>query len=192
MEGVPGCRRAWSVGACGGRGRRRQSLRERPAGNGGHPVTATGTGPQPILTPGTTAGMLLPGRSSRWLGRTLRIVNAGPRPFYRAAVASLAITSALAMATAALTRPPGSLPESQRHMIAGALVALCISAVLGTASLWRVAGSGPPLGLTAWWGRGNGPRSGWRSPPGSIPAYCCVLPGEGDVSPAGALRLFSL
>lgn len=75
------------------------------------------------------------GWGSRRLGQTLRAVAAGPRPFYRAAVVSLAVTSVLAAAIAASIRPPVSLPGPQRDMIAGALAALCISAVLGVASL---------------------------------------------------------
>jgi hypothetical protein len=64
------------------------------------------------------------------------------------------VTSVLAMATAALTRPPGPLPGSQRHVIAEALVALCISAVLGVASLVAGGRVRPP----AWLDRVVGPR----------------------------------
>ena len=76
-----------------------------------------------------------PGRAARWLDRTLRIVDEGPRPFYRAALASLAVTSVLAVTMAALIRPPGSLPAAQRYMITGALVALLMSTALAVASL---------------------------------------------------------
>lgn len=75
------------------------------------------------------------GRPAWRLGQLLGIVSAGPRPFYRAAVASLAVTSALAAAIAATVRPAGPLPVPQRDMIAGALAALCLSAALGVASL---------------------------------------------------------
>lgn len=76
-----------------------------------------------------------PGPAARWLDRALRIVNGGPRLFYRAAVVSLAVTSALALTTAALIRPHGQFPVAQRNMIAGALIALCLSAALGLVSL---------------------------------------------------------
>ncbi|MGH3290989.1 MAG: hypothetical protein ACRDP7_04210 [Trebonia sp.] len=65
------------------------------------------------------------------------------------------MTNVLAMATAALTRPPGPLPGSQRHIIAGALVALCVSAVLGVVSL--VAGP-RRAGSPVWLDRVVGPR----------------------------------
>jgi len=90
-------------------------------------------------------GTLPLGRTARWLDRALRAVNAGPRLFYRAAVVSLAVTSALAMTTAALIRPPGQFPVAQRNMMAGALAVLCLSAALGLASL--VAGRSRPV---AW------------------------------------------
>jgi hypothetical protein len=71
------------------------------------------------------------------LDRTLHLVDAGPRPFCRAAVVSLAATSVLAIGVAALVRPQGSLPATQRHLIAGALAALALSAVLGLAPAGR-------------------------------------------------------
>jgi hypothetical protein len=93
-------------------------------------------------------------RAARWLDRALRVVDEGPRPCYRAAMVSLGATSVLAMAVAALVRPPGSLPGAQRHMIAGALVGLGLSAVLGLASL-AAAGRSP---LAAWLDRVVAPR----------------------------------
>lgn len=114
----------------------------------------TTTGPQSTLTPTVPAGMPSPGWAARWLDRALRIVDGGPRPFYRAAIVSLAATSTLAMAVAALTRPPGPLPGSQRHMIAGALVAFCISVVFGMASLVAGGRVRPP----AWLDRAVAPR----------------------------------
>ena len=72
--------------------------------------------------------------AARWLDRTLRIVDGGPRPFYRAAVVSLAVTSVLAMGIAVVIRPQGSLPEAQRLMIAVALAGAGLSAILGLAS----------------------------------------------------------
>jgi hypothetical protein len=117
-------------------------------------LTAAGTGPQPTLTPAVAAGTPPPGRSATWLDLALDIVNEGPRPCYRAAVVSLAVTSVLAMTMAALTRPPGPLPGSQRHMIAGALVALCISATLAIASL----SAGGWFRIPAWLDRVVAPR----------------------------------
>jgi hypothetical protein len=72
--------------------------------------------------------------ANRWLDRTLRIVDEGPRPFYQAAVVSLAVTSVLAMAIAALIRPLGPLPQTQRQMMVAALAGAGLSAVLGLAS----------------------------------------------------------
>jgi hypothetical protein len=83
-------------------------------------LTATGTGPQPTLAPGE-ADAPAPRWPARWLDRALRAVAAGPRPFYRAAVGSLGVTSLLAAAVAEVTKPHGSLPASQRHMIDAAV-----------------------------------------------------------------------
>jgi len=63
------------------------------------------------------------------------LVDAGPLPCYRAALISAAITSLLAMTIAAVIRPAGVIPWSQRATIEGALAALCLSAVLLLASL---------------------------------------------------------
>jgi hypothetical protein len=117
-------------------------------------LTATETGPQPTLTPETAVGTLLPGRAARWLDRTLRIVNEGPRPFYQAAVVSLAVTSLLAMTVALLVRPPGPLSGSQRHIFVGALAAFCISAVFGMPSV----AAGVRVRLPAWLDRVVAPR----------------------------------
>lgn len=69
---------------------------------------------------------------SRSATSALRFVDAGPRPFFLAAVASLAVTCALTVPIAALIRPPsGPLPAPQRDMILAALAGLCLSAVLG-------------------------------------------------------------
>jgi len=87
------------------------------------------------LTPSDGFGPPVAGRAARWLDRALRTVDEGPRPLYRAAVASLAVTSVLALTIAALLRPPGSLPGAQRQLIAGALAGLGLSVVLGLASL---------------------------------------------------------
>ena len=117
-------------------------------------MTATGTGPQPTLTPELDVGTPTPRWSARWLDRTLRVVEAGPRPFYRAAVVSLGVTSLLAAAVAEVTKPARALPASQRHMIDAAVAALCVSAVLGVASLVAGRRMRPP----AWFDRVVAPR----------------------------------
>ena len=75
------------------------------------------------------------GRADRRLDRVLRIVDDGPRPFYRAAAISLAVTSVLAMAIAALLRPQGPLPATQRQMMAVAMAGVGLSVILWVASL---------------------------------------------------------
>jgi hypothetical protein len=77
----------------------------------------------------------------------LRIVDEGPRPFYRAAIVSLAVTSVLAVTIAVLIRPPGAFPWPQQDMIAGALAALCLSAAGGIASLAMARWSRPAAWL---------------------------------------------
>ena len=62
------------------------------ARHGTEPIAA-GTGTPP------------PELGTRRLDRVLRIVNAGPRPFYLAAIVSLAVTSVLALAISSLVRP---------------------------------------------------------------------------------------
>jgi hypothetical protein len=94
------------------------------------------------------------GRAGRWLDRALRIVGEGPRPFYRAAVVSLAVTSVLAMAVAAHVRPHGPLPRTQRHVIAGALAVLGLCFLLGLTSLAAAGRLRPP----AWLDRAVAPR----------------------------------
>jgi len=83
------------------------------------------------------ASGLLPSRAATWLGRTLRIVDEGPRPFCRAAVVSLAVTSLLAVVMAALIRQQGPLPGAQCQMIVIALAGTGLSAVLWLVSLAR-------------------------------------------------------
>jgi hypothetical protein len=104
--------------------------------------------------PGVPAGPRPSGRAARWLDRTLRVADKGPRPFYRAAVVSLGATSALATGVASLTRPPGPLPATQWHLVSGALAGLGLSAVLGLASL-AAAGRTRPA---AWLDRAVPPR----------------------------------
>jgi hypothetical protein len=69
------------------------------------------------------------------LGRALRLADAGPRPFYRAALVSLAVTSLGTMAIASFIDPGRTLRGPQRDMIDAALAVLCLSAVLGVLSL---------------------------------------------------------
>jgi hypothetical protein len=69
------------------------------------------------------------------LGRAVRLADAGPRPFYRAALVSLAATSLGTIVIASLIDPGRTLHGPQRHMIDAALAALCLSAVLGILSL---------------------------------------------------------
>ena len=85
---------------------------------------------------GGPAGPSPSGRAARWLDRTLRIVDEGFAALSTGAtVVSLASTSVLALAVAAFIRPHGSLPGTQRQMIASALARFCLSAVLLLASL---------------------------------------------------------
>ncbi|MGH3280177.1 MAG: hypothetical protein ACRDNW_13705 [Trebonia sp.] len=100
------------------------------------------------------AGPPPPGLVAGWLDRALRIVDEGPRPFYRAAVASLAVTSVLTVTTAELIRQPGPLLGTQRHIVIGALAALGLGAALGLASL-AVAGRPRPA---TWLDRVVAPR----------------------------------
>lgn len=73
----------------------------------------------------------VPGR----LGRALRMVDAGPRPFYRAALVSLALTSLGIMAIGSFVDPGRALRAPQREMIDAALAAFCISSLLAILSL---------------------------------------------------------
>ena len=90
----------------------------------------------------------------RLLGRALRLADAGPRPFYRAALVSLAVTSLGIMAIAAFIDPGRTLGGPQRDMIDAALGAFCLSAVLGVLSL-LLGGRGRP----AWLDRAVDPQA---------------------------------
>jgi hypothetical protein len=76
-------------------------------------------------------------RGASRFDRVQRIVDGSSRPLYRAALFSLAVTSALAMTIAWSIRPAGRLAGPQREMVFGSLACLGLSAVLGTASLMR-------------------------------------------------------
>jgi hypothetical protein len=112
-----------------------------------HPLTAKGAEQHGTGPSTAAAGSPPPRRPTGRLDWMLRIVDKGPRPFYRAAIVSLAVTSVLAMTIAALVRPPGPLLWPQQDMIAGALAALCLSAVLGIASLAMASRSRPAVWL---------------------------------------------
>jgi hypothetical protein len=71
---------------------------------------------------------------ARLLGRTLRIVEAGPRPFFQAAMVSLAVTCGLAILIALKIRPAGRLPEPQHDSIIISLAALAAVGVLTLAT----------------------------------------------------------
>jgi hypothetical protein len=87
-----------------------------------------------------------PSRKHSLLGRAVRIVAAGPRYFYRSALASLAATCLLAIPIAVDVRPPGPLPRPQQVMIAAALAGLCLVVLLALAGLvWPPGRRGPGL-----------------------------------------------
>ena len=86
-----------------------------------------------ITTPGTSA--LPPGHRRAGLGRVLRVIDAGPRYFYRSALASLAATCLLAIPVALAVRPSGPLPRAQQAMIATALAGLGVVVLLALAGL---------------------------------------------------------
>lgn len=114
----------------------------------------TTTGPQAATAPPVAAGTPSGGRAAWWLERALRAAGEGPRPFYRTAVVSLVATSVAAMSVAALVRPAGPLPGSQRHIFAGALAVFCVSAVAGLAAL----GAGGRVRPPGWLDRVAPPR----------------------------------
>lgn len=84
-----------------------------------------------------------PGVTHPGLDRALRIVDAGPRYFYRSALVCLAVTCLLAIPIALHVRPPGPLPRSQQATIAIALGGLAVTVLLTLAGLcWRATGPG--------------------------------------------------
>jgi hypothetical protein len=83
--------------------------------------------PPPAQQPRTRAQVLL--------GRTLRIVDAGPRPFFQAALVSLTLTCGLAILIALTIRPGGPLPEPQRDAILISLAGLGLVGVLTLATV---------------------------------------------------------
>ncbi len=83
--------------------------------------------PPPARAPRTPARVLL--------DRTLRVVAAGPRPFFQAALVSLAVTSGLAIVIAQEIRPAGPLPRPQHDAIIVGLAALAAVGVLTLATM---------------------------------------------------------
>jgi hypothetical protein len=81
-----------------------------------------------------------PPRAPAAIIRALRIVDAGPRCFYAAAVISLAGTSLLTISLATAVRPAGRLPMPQRALMAIGLAGLILSVVLiAAARAWPAA-----------------------------------------------------
>lgn len=79
-----------------------------------------------------------PPRSSAGITKALRVVDAGPRYFYAAALVSLAGTSSLTIALAEAIRPTGRLPTPQRELMEIGLAGLVLTAVLVAGALaWR-------------------------------------------------------
>jgi hypothetical protein len=76
-----------------------------------------------------------PPRALRPLDRALRVVDAGPRPFFRAALVSLTVTSAATIVLALSVRPAGALPVAQRELISLAVAALGLVGVVEVVSL---------------------------------------------------------
>jgi hypothetical protein len=70
----------------------------------------------------------------------MRVVDAGPRYFYRSALASLAVTCSLAILIVRHVRPPGPLPGAQQTTITLALAGLCVVAFLALAGFCRLCG----------------------------------------------------
>jgi len=94
-----------------------------------------------LADPGTPASP--PEQRRAGLGRAIRIVDAGPRYFYRSALVSLAVTCLLAIPIALHVRPSGALPRSQQATIAVALAGLCVVVFLTLAALrWPVSRRG--------------------------------------------------
>jgi hypothetical protein len=65
----------------------------------------------------------------------VRTVEAGPRYFYRSALASLAVTCLLAIPVALRVRPPGPLPRPQQVTIAASVAGLGVVVLLTLAGL---------------------------------------------------------
>lgn len=94
--------------------------------------------PVAVGRPGTVAAPEPPRVTGPGLGRALRVVDAGPRYFYRSALTSLAVTCLLAIPIALHVRPRGPLPRSQQATIVLALAGLAVVVLLTLAGLgWR-------------------------------------------------------
>ena len=75
-------------------------------------------------------------RSERALAKAQQVVDAGPAPLFRAALASFALTATLTLVIAVVVRPAGAFPRSQQVLIGVALSALCVLGAIGVGSLW--------------------------------------------------------
>ena len=73
----------------------------------------------------------------RFIDKTLRVINDGPRVFFRAAMISLAVSSVAAIAIAFSVRRAGTLHGPQRDIVVTALVVLCLVVVASLAAMWR-------------------------------------------------------
>jgi hypothetical protein len=73
----------------------------------------------------------------RFIDKTLRVINDGPRVFFRAAMISLAVSSVAAIAIAFSVRRAGTLHGPQRDIVTTALVVLCVVVVASLAAIWR-------------------------------------------------------
>jgi hypothetical protein len=93
-------------------------------------------GERTVVAPGPR-----PPRTSPALTNARRIVDAGPRYVYRAAVVSMAGTSALTIALAHAIRPAGRLPFQQQELIKLGLAGLILAVALILVTVaWRAAG----------------------------------------------------
>jgi hypothetical protein len=122
------------------------------AGEPGDPGTRPGAGAASVGSRGATTISPAPPQSppQGGLGRVTRIVDAGPRYFYRSALVSLATTCLLTIPIALHVRPSGPLPRPQQTMIAIALAGLGLVVVLTLAALcWPPAKRGRRLDLIA-------------------------------------------
>lgn len=78
-----------------------------------------------------------PGQRRASLARVIGIVDAGPRHFYRSALASLGVTCLLAIGVALSVHPRGVLPLFQRAVIVAALAGLAVIIAAALAAvLW--------------------------------------------------------
>ncbi len=83
----------------------------------------------------------LPPRRSSSLAMALRIVEAGPRYFFRAALLSVTVTCLLTIIIAMTVHPAGPMRRPQQDMILVAVVCLCLVAAFAVSAIaWPAAG----------------------------------------------------